>query len=83
MNIGSTAGSAFTTATYGVSQGNEQVQRAAQDVVDATTARPVEGTADLASSMTDMKQGQQAVDANAKVIQAADKQLGSLIDIEA
>ena len=33
--------------------------------------------------MTDMKQGQQAVDANAKVIQAEDKQLGSLIDIEA
>lgn len=83
MNIGSTAGSAFTTASYGVSQGTEQVQRAAQDVAGASTERPVEGVASLASSMTDMKQGQQAVDANAKVIQAEDKQLGSLIDIEA
>lgn len=83
MNIGSTAGSAFTTASYGVSQGADQVQRAAQDVAGASTARPVEGTANLASSMTDMKQGQQAVDANAKVIQAEDKKLGSLIDIEA
>ena len=33
--------------------------------------------------MTDMKQGQQATDANAKVMQAADRQLRSLIDTQA
>jgi flagellar basal body rod protein FlgG len=80
MNIGSTTGSAFTTASYGVSQGSDQVQRAAQSVADATTQRPVEGTGKLAAAMTDMKQGQQAVDANAKVMQASDQQLGTLID---
>ncbi|MEK9765203.1 MAG: hypothetical protein VW274_01870 [Thalassolituus sp.] len=83
MNIGSTAGSTLTNASYGVSQANEQVTKAAQTVGETTTARPVEGTGDLASAMTDMKQGQQAVDANAKVMQAADRQLGSLIDIHA
>lgn len=83
MNIGSTAGSTLANATYGVSQANDQVTRAAQTVVETTTARPVEGTEDLASAMTDMKQGQQAVDANAKVVQAADRQLGSLIDTQA
>ncbi|GAA6146115.1 flagellar basal body rod C-terminal domain-containing protein [Thalassolituus maritimus] len=83
MNIGSTAGSTFANAAYGVNQGTEQVAKAAQTVVETTTERPVEGTADLASAMTDMKQGQQATDANAKVLQAADRQLGSLIDTQA
>jgi predicted secreted protein len=83
MNIGSTTGSTFATAAYGVSQGTEQVAKAAQTVVETTTERPVEGTGDLASAMTDMKQGQQATDANAKVLQAADRQLGSLIDTQA
>ena len=42
MNIGSTAGSTFATAAYGVSQGTEQVAKAAQTVVETTTERPVE-----------------------------------------
>jgi len=83
MNIGSTAGSTLASASYGVSQATEQVSKAAQTVVETTTERPVEGTGDLASAMTDMKQGQQATDANVKVMQAADRQLGSLIDIQA
>ena len=83
MNIGSTAGSAFTTASAGISQGTEQVRRAAQDVVGATTERPVEGADKLAESATDLKQAERSVEANAKVLEAADKTLGSIIDIQA
>ena len=52
MNIGSTAGSAFTTAAAAVSQGTEQVNRAARDVVDATTERPVEGVGKTEKALT-------------------------------
>lgn len=83
MNIGSTVGSAFTTAASGINQGTEQVKRAAQDVADATTTRPVEGADKLAKSTIDLKQGERSVEANAKTLQAADKTLGSIIDIEA
>ena len=83
MNIGSTAGSAFTSATYAIDQGNSQVRRAAQDVADAATVRPVESPGKLAESMTDLKEGEQMVQAGSKVLEAADRQLGSLIDIQA
>lgn len=83
MNIGSTTGSAFTSATYAIDQGTTQVRRAAQDVVDATTDRPVEGTGELAKPMTDLKQGELLVQAGGKVMDAADKQLGTLINTTA
>ena len=83
MNIGSTAGSTFTTATAGINQGTDQVRRAAQDVVGATTERPVEGPDKLAKAATDLKEGERTVEANAKVVEAADKTLGSIIDIQA
>lgn len=83
MNIGSTMGSALTTAATGINQGSEQVSRAAERVVEATTSRPVQGTGDIAEAMTDLKQGERSVEMNAKVMQAADKTLGSIIDIQA
>ncbi|MAK92151.1 MAG: hypothetical protein CMI08_02655 [Oceanospirillaceae bacterium] len=83
MNIGSTTGSAFTTAATAVTQGVDQVNRAAQDVVDATTARPVEGVGKTEKALTELKQGEVAVSAGAKVIEAADRQIGSLIDTSA
>lgn len=83
MNIGSTAGSAFTTAASGINQGTDQVKRAAQEVVGASTSRPVEGTGKLSEAVTDLKQGERSVEANAKVLQAADRTLGSIIDVEA
>lgn len=83
MNIGSTAGSAFTSAAYAIDQGSSQVRRAAQDVVSASTTRPVESPGKLAESMTDLKEGEQMVQAGSKVMQAADRQLGSLIDVTA
>lgn len=83
MNIGSTAGSAFTTATAGINQSTDQVKRTAQEVIGATTTRPVEGSGKLAEATTDLKQAERSVETNAKVVQAADKTLGSIIDIEA
>lgn len=83
MNIGSTTGSAFMASGSAVVQATDQVYRAAQDVVDATTARPVEGAGDISSAMTDLKQGQQAVDANVKVLQAQNEALGSLLNTKA
>ncbi|WP_419811602.1 hypothetical protein [Bacterioplanoides sp.] len=83
MNIGSTTGSAFTTASAGISQGTDQVRRAAQDVVDATTERPVEGPDQLAQAATDLKEGERSVEANARVLEAEDRTLGSIIDIQA
>lgn len=83
MNIGSTAGSAYTTATQALDQGTMQVQRAAQEVVDATTARPVEGTGSVASAMTNLREAEVATEAGAKVVEAVDKTLGSVIDTQA
>lgn len=83
MNIGSTMGSAFTAGAYAINQGTSQVQRAAQDVVDATTTRPVEGTGELAKPMTDLKQAEHLVKAGSKVVQAADSQVGTVLDITA
>ena len=83
MNIGSTAGSAFTSGSYAIDQGSSQARRAAQDVVDATTARPVEGAGELARPMTDLKRAEHLVAAGGKVIQAAEEQIGTLINIKA
>ncbi|MDF1762929.1 MAG: hypothetical protein P1U57_05930 [Oleibacter sp.] len=83
MNIGSTAGSSFTNAASNVVQVTEQVQRVAQDVADATTSRPVEGVGKLATAMTDLKQQEVQMSASVKVMQAADSNLGSLIDTNA
>lgn len=83
MNIGSTMGSAFTAGATAVAQGVQQTTRAAQEVVDATTTRPVESTAKLAEPMINMQQAEHLVAAGGKIVQAADEQLGTLIDIKA
>lgn len=83
MNLGSTSGSSFSIATAGVQQSTEQVKQAAQQVVEATTARPAQGTVEVTDALLKLKEGEQGVAANAKVLEAADKQIGSLLDIEA
>ncbi|GGY48171.1 hypothetical protein GCM10011297_21360 [Bacterioplanes sanyensis] len=83
MNIGSTAGSAFTTASTGVAQGIDQVRQAAQQVNDATTTRPVENSPEVSEGLVNLREGERQVEANAKVLEAADQQLGTLIDIQA
>lgn len=83
MNIGSTTGSVMTTSSQSLVQSTEQVQKAVQNVVDATSERPVGETEKLTEAMVDVKQGQQEVDANAKLVKAADDNLGTLLDIKA
>ena len=83
MNLGSTSGSSFSIASAGVQQNSEQVKQAAQQVVEATTARPTQGTVEVTDALLKLKEGEQGVQANAKVLEAADKQIGSLLDIQA
>ena len=80
MNIGSTTGSAFTVATAGVQQGNQQVREAAQQVVEATTTRPAQGAVEVTDPLMKLKEGERQVQANAKTLDAADKTVGTLID---
>jgi hypothetical protein len=83
MNLGSTSGSSFSIASAGVQQNSEQVKQAAQQVVEATTARPAQGTVEVTDALVKLKEGEQGVQVNAKVLEAADKQIGSLLDIQA
>lgn len=83
MNIGSTTGSSFLASASSVAQASEQIYRAAQDVADATTTRPVEGAGEVAASMMEVKQGQQSFSANLKVLAAQDEMLGNLVDTQA
>lgn len=83
MNLGSTLGSSFSIATAGIQQSTQKVTEAAQQVVEATTARPAQGTVEVTDALVKLKEGEQGVALNAKVLEAADKQMGSLLDIEA
>ena len=83
MNIGSTPGSSFNIATAGIQQSTEQVKQASLQVVEATTARPAQGTVEVTDALVKLKEGEQGVEVNAKVLEAADKTIGTLLDIEA
>jgi hypothetical protein len=83
MNLGSTSGSSFSIATAGVQQSSEQMKQAAQQVVEATTTRPAQGTVEVTDALLKLKEGEQGMAANVKVLEAADKQLGSILDIDA
>lgn len=83
MNIGSTAGSSFSIPTQAMAQGAEQVTGAVQQVVDATTTRPVEETGSISEGVVDLQQGKQLVGAAGRLIEAAESQIGSLINTQA
>jgi hypothetical protein len=83
MNIGSTSGSSFSIATAGIQQSTEQVKQASQQVVEATTTRPAQGTVEVTDALVKLKEGEQGVKANAKVLEAADATIGTLLDIKA
>ena len=68
MNLGSTSGSSFSIASAGIQQNSEQVKQAAQQVVEATTARPAQGTVEVTDALLKLKEGEQGVQANAKVL---------------
>lgn len=83
MNIGSTLGSVMQTTATTVPPLTEDVQKATKQVDQASSDRPVEDVQSLSANVTDMKQGQQQSDANAKLVQTADEAVGSLIDTKA
>ncbi len=80
MQVGGLSG-AFSAGVTGIQKGEEQVTQAAQEVASANTTRPVQPSQDLAKSLTDQKEGQQQVQASAKVMETANQTLGSLVDI--
>jgi hypothetical protein len=82
MNIGSTAGSSFSIATAGIQQSNEQLKQASQQVVEATTPRPVQGTVEVTDALVNLTKSEESIEVNAKVLEAADNQLGSLLDVK-
>lgn len=83
VNMGTSLGSSFSNAASSISESVKEVRQASQQVVESTTARPVEGTNKISDSLITMKENTNLVAANGKVIEAADNQLGTLIDINA
>lgn len=83
MNIGSTVGSVMQTSATALPPLAEDVQKSAKQVNQTAIQRPVEGVQSVVENMTDMKQGQQESDANARLVRASDDALGSLINTEA
>lgn len=66
------------SAVTGIQRGLEQMTNAASNI--ATTNRDI-GSADLATSIADLKLSQQQVEASAKVLQVDDQLKGSLLNI--
>lgn len=83
VNMGTTVGSSFSTAASSISDSIKEVREASQQVVESTTTRPVEGSTEISKSLITMKESTNLVAANGKVIEAADQQLGTLLDVTA
>ncbi len=62
---------------------SEDVQKATKQANQTSIDRPVEGVQSLTETVTDMKQGQQQSDANAKLVESTNDAIGSLIDTKA
>lgn len=82
MQVGNVGGNALTAGLAGIQRGEQKVTQAAQEVVSATTDRPVSQTSNLAKSLAEQEEGRRQVEASAQVVQAADKTIGSLVDIK-
>lgn len=82
MEIGGLSG-ALHAGQAGIQRGEQKATQAAQDVVEATTDRPVSETSDVADALVEQKEAEQQVEASAEVVKAADETLGTLVDIKA
>ncbi len=80
MGVGGIGG-AFSAGLAGIQKGQEQINQGAQEVASANTQRPVQASQDIAKSLMEEKQGQRQVEASAKVVEAANQTIGSLVDI--
>ncbi|MFY0641032.1 MAG: hypothetical protein JXR16_08300 [Bermanella sp.] len=81
MQVGGLGG-ALSAGLAGIQKGEQQVTQAAQQVASASTERPVSPNQDVAKALLEEKEGQRQVEASAKVVQAADQTIGSLVDIK-
>ncbi len=80
MQVGG-LGSAMSAGLAGIQKGQQQVAEAAQQVASANTERPVGQSSDIAQALLKEKEGQRQVEASAKVVEASNETLGSLVDI--
>lgn len=88
MQISST--SAFSAGINAIQSGQRRVDQAAGEIASApiTAERaqanePSAARADIAENMVEMRVGQYEAQAGARVVQTADKVLGTLIDVTA
>lgn len=75
------SGNAFAAGLSSVQTGQRRVDQAGAEIA-GTATRSTSSDA-LADHLIDLRRGQHEVEAGAKVIQAADETLGTLIDIRA
>ncbi len=77
------------TGIQGVQRGQEGLQKAASEIVNAGTISPTEGQANAQGNsqsssviepIVDLKLYEQTVEASAKVVETADEVLGTLLD---
>ncbi|ARN76350.1 hypothetical protein [Oceanicoccus sagamiensis] len=80
--------SVLSTGLQGVQSGVSTAQRAAEDIVQATTTDPQtasggDSLADITEAAVSLKVGEQQVQASAAVVKTADEVLGTLLDTKA
>lgn len=73
------SGNAFAAGLSSVQTGQRRVDQAGAEIASGSNA----SSDALADHLIDLRRGQHEVEAGAKVIQAADETLGTLIDIRA
>lgn len=73
------SGNAFAAGLSSVQSGQQRVDQAGARIASGSNG----ASEALADHLVDLRRGQHEVEAGAKVIQAADETLGTLIDIRA
>lgn len=74
------------TGIQGIQRGQEELQKAASEIVNAGAVNATEGQANNSQSssviepIVDLKLYEQTVEASAKVVETADEVLGTLLD---
>lgn len=72
--------SAFASGVEGFQRATQRAAEASEQIAQAGTTKPDQ---DLVKPLVELKQAEQQAGASAKVVETADKVLGSLLDIRA
>ena len=70
--------SAYLSGLAGMQQGQQRADRAASEIANLNTSQA--NSASLTSSLVELQQARQVVEASAKVVETADDVLGTLIN---